>query len=650
MCGIVGFRQAPGTDSQESMQAKVLYMARAIAHRGPDGEGCWSDAHSGIALGHRRLAILDRSPAGHQPMKSGCDRYVLTYNGEIYNHPDLRLELEQRGYRFRGHSDTEVMLASFAHWGIPGALERFMGMFAFALWDCQDRTLYLARDRMGEKPLYYGWHGDVFLFASELKALQRHPQWQPQIDRDAVALLLRYNYIPAPHSIYQGIYKLIPGTFLALSATAVINERPELIEYWSAKAVAMSGADAPFEADAATGIKHLDSILGDVIRQQMCADVPLGAFLSGGIDSSTVVAIMQAQSARPIKTFTIGFHEAEFNEANRSAAIAKHLGCDHTELYITAKTALDLIPTLPRLYDEPLAESSQIPTFLLAQLARQQVTVSLSGEGSDEVFGGYIHYVWGERIWRTLGWMPWKVRQGLAGGITHWSPQQWNSLFSTLRLPAFYFAPGENLARLAGVLAEPLSPGIYQHLMSQWRPIDNPVLGTKAVLTPLSDPQQWADLSSLFAQMMYLDSITDLPGRILCKVDRATMGASLESRAPFLDRRVVEFAATLPMSLKFRQGQGKWVLRQVLHRYVPPDLVDQPKMGFLVPLDRWLRERALQDWAESLLDRHRLQSEGYFNPDLIRQKWEEHRSGRYNWKSHLWNVLMFQAWLEALGS
>ena len=461
---------------------------------------------------------------------------------------------------------------------------------------------------------------------------------------------MRYNYIPAPYSIYKGICKLLPGTYLALRASAGPGELPQPIPYWSAKTVTESGARAAFCGDEATAIARLDGILRDVIRQQMISDVPLGAFLSGGIDSSTVVALMQAQSSRPIQTFTIGFNEVEFNEAERSAAIAKHLGCDHTELYVTAKTALDLIPKIPVLYDEPLADSSQIPTFLVSQLARQQVTVSLSGDGGDEVFGGYVEYVWGQRIWKALGWIPWRLRKCLAAGISHWSPDRWNSIFSTLRLPNLYFAPGESLSRLAAVLAERQPAGLYKHLVGQWQPIEHPVLGATEVPTVLTDPQQWAEDDSLFRQMMYLDSVTDLPGRILCKVDRATMGASLESRAPLLDPRVVEFAWTLPVSLRFRQGKGKWLLRQVLHQYVPPELVNQPKMGFLIPLDRWLRESALRDWAEALLDRHRLQSEGFFDADLIRQKWEEHRSGRYNWKSHLWNVLVFQAWLEEYGA
>ena len=632
------------------MLEKVRHMAAAVHHRGPDGEGAWCDDRSGIALGHRRLAILDLSETGQQPMQSACDRYVLAYNGEIYNYLDLKVQLEQLGHQFRGHSDTEVMLASFSQWGIQASLERFIGMFAFSLWDRQDRILYLARDRMGEKPLYYGWNGDIFLFASELKALIRHPQWQPHIDRNAVALLLRYNYIPAPHSIYNWIFKLLPGTFLTLRASTCTDKLPQPLPYWSAKAVTVSGANACFSGGDTAGVERLDSILRTVIRQQTIADVPLGAFLSGGIDSSTVVALMQAQSSRPVKTFTIGFDEVEFNEAERSAAIAKHLGCDHTELYITADRALELIPKLPRLYDEPLADSSQIPTFLVAQLARKQVAVSLTGDGGDEVFGGYAEYAWGQRIWQALGWLPWQLRKCLAGGLSRKSPAQWNSIFAALRLPNLYFAPGESLSRLAAVLAERQPAGIYQHLVGQWQPIENPVLQTTTIPTALTDPEQWAEVSSLFRQMMYLDSITDLPGRILCKVDRATMGASLESRSPLLDRRVVEFAATLPISLKFRQGKGKWLLRQVLHRYVPPELLDQPKMGFLIPLDRWLRESALQDWAESLLDRRRLQSEGFFDADLIRQKWEEHRSGRYNWKSHLWNVLVFQAWLEEYGS
>lgn len=648
MCGITGFWDFSGQISAKHNLDIIEQVLKTLVHRGPNDSGIWLEPQAGLALGHRRLAILDLSPEGHQPMVSADDRYVITFNGEIYNFLDLRQQLKQLGYPFRGHSDTEVMLAAFSEWGLQVAVDRFVGMFAFALWDRQERTLHLGRDRIGEKPLYYGWMGNTFLFGSELKALKAHPEWRGEIDRNALALFMRHNYIPAPYSIYQGIYKLPPGTTLTLE-TANPKLTPTPIPYWSAQSVAESGIAHPFSGTDTDAIECLDRLLRDAIRQQMVADVPLGAFLSGGVDSSTVVALMQAQSRQPVKTFTIGFHEDSYNEAKDAKAVAQHLGTDHTELYVTPEEAIATIPKLPALYDEPFADSSQIPTFLVAQLARQYVTVSLSGDGGDELFGGYNRYFWGRRIWQQIGWMPHSLRNTAAHLLTARSPQAWNHTFTRLApfLPKALKQrlPGDKLHKLAEVLGVESPEAMYLMLVSLWKNPASLVIGASEPMTALTNPQLRANLPDFSQQMMYLDTITYLPGDILTKVDRATMGVSLEARVPFLDHRVVELAWQIPLAMKIRNGQGKWLLRQVLYKYVPPNLIERPKMGFGVPIDSWLRG-SLRDWAEDLLSETRLRREGFFDPQPIRQKWAEHLSGDRNWQYYLWNVLMFQAWLD----
>jgi len=648
MCGIVGLLGACRGSTQD-LEHLARRMSESIRHRGPDASGVWCDSDAGIAFGHRRLSILDLSPAGHQPMRSACGRYTMVFNGEIYNHSELRRELERSGetQAWRGHSDTETLLAAVAAWGMEPALKKFVGMFAFALWDRQARTLTLARDRLGEKPLYYGWQGETFLFGSELKALKAHPSFHAEIDRQALALFLRHNYVPAPYSIYRNIFKLLPGTYFSLRA----GEREvEPKVYWSARLVAEAGQREPFAGTEENAAEELRRLLSRSIAGQMIADVPLGAFLSGGLDSSTIVALMQAQSSRAVKTFTIGFLNEGYNEAEQAKAVARHLGTDHTEVYVTPQEAMAVIPRLPVLYDEPFADSSQIPTFLVAQLARHHVTVSLSGDGGDELFGGYNRYCWATNIWRSVGCLPRSLRMALAGVLTILPPQAWNVVFQGLGrlLPVGwrYANPGDKLHKLAEVLPVRSQEEMYRNLVSLWKQPGKVVIGGNEHPFLLSDAANQADLQDFSHRMMYLDLVSYLPDDILVKVDRAAMGGSLETRVPFLDHRLVEFAWRLPLSMKIRNGQGKWILRQVLYKQVPKDLVERPKMGFGIPLDVWLRG-PLREWAEALLAEDRLWREGFFNPAPIREKWTEHLSGRRNWSYLLWSVLMFQAWLEA---
>lgn len=649
MCGIVGFLGSSGAGGADNLGALIESMSRCLAHRGPDDAGVWVDERASIALGHRRLSILDLSPMGHQPMFSHCGRYVTVFNGEIYNYLDIRAELEAGGApRWRGHSDTEIMLAAIACWGVGPTLERLTGMFAIAVWDRADRTLHIARDRLGEKPLYYGWLDGTLVFASELKALRTHSRWRGEIDRGALALFLRHGYVPAPYSIYTGIRKLTPGTFLSVRADGSSEENP----YWSAREVAERGVAHPFEGSDREATEELRRRLSRAVGRQMVADVPLGAFLSGGVDSSTVVALMQAQSARPVKTFTIGFQEEGHNEAEYAKAVAGHLGTEHTELYVTPAEARDVIPRLPHLYDEPFADSSQIPTFLVAQMARRKVTVSLSGDGGDELFGGYSRYFIGRGLWGKVNWIPQALRGAAARAITGVSPRQWDRLLSVaMKLsPGHlrYANPGEKLHKLALVLSAGGPDELYYGLTSQWKLPASVVLSGAEPTTAITDRSRWASLPDFTQRMMFLDLISYLPDDILTKVDRAAMGVSLETRVPMLDHEVVEFAWRVPLSMKIRGGQGKWLLRQVLYNFVPRELIERPKTGFSVPIGAWLRG-PLRDWAESLLSEGRLRREGFFHPMLIRTKWKEHISERRDWQGPLWNVLMFQAWLEAEG-
>lgn len=652
MCGITGFLSRRADSSPDELRAAVTRMADTLAHRGPDDARAWVDGAAGCALGHRRLSILDLSDEGAQPMHSACERFVIIFNGEIYNHREIRGELEQRGAapRWRGHSDTEIMLAAIGHWGLRDAVSRLVGMFAFALWDRAERALSLGRDRIGEKPLYYGWAGDVLLFGSELKALRAHPAWRGEIDRDALALFLRYCYVPGPYSIYRGIRKLTPGTLLTLSASAPRCEYPDPVAFWSAADTATSGQRTPYTGDAPRAVDALDRLLRAAVKQQMIADVPLGAFLSGGIDSSTVVALMQAQSATPVRTFTIGFGVGRYDEAEHAKAVARHLGTDHTELYVTAEDALAVVPKLPALYDEPFADSSQIPTHLVAQLARRNVKVSLSGDGGDEIFGGYTRYSWSGRLWHAMRRYPRGLRSIAGCMMTGVSPAAWDRLFGVINplLPRALRQshPGDKVHKAAGLIDAATPEEIYLRLASHWSDPARVVIGGAEPAIAARNPSSWLMTGDIAQSEMYLDLISYLPDDILVKVDRAAMGVSLETRVPFLDHRVVEFAWRLPLSLKIRGSQGKWLLRQLLYRYVPRELVERPKTGFGVPLDSWLRG-PLKSWAGDLLARDRLQREGYFHPEPVLTKWNEHLTGRRNWQHHLWNVLMFESWLAA---
>lgn len=624
-------------------------MLNQIAHRGPDGSGFWCDSNIGLALAHRRLSIIDLSPAGSQPMHSSSGRFIVVFNGEVYNYKSLRTEIEKAGFcNWRGHSDTEVMLEAFEIWGVESTVKRMTGMFSIALWDRDKRALSLIRDRIGEKPLYYGKVGSSFLFGSELKALKQYPGWCGEIDRNSLTLFLRHNYIPAPYTIYKDICKLPPGTILTVGENSK-TAWPQPITYWSAKNIAEYGLANQFTGSDEQAVQKLDDLLKNAVCQQMEADVPLGAFLSGGIDSSTIVALMQAQSSRPVKTFTIGFHEKDYNEAEHAKAVAKHLGTDHTELYVKPADALGVIPKLPALYDEPFSDSSQIPTFLISQLTRQHVTVSLSGDAGDELFGGYNRYFMCRSIWEKASWMPAKFRSSFAKRLQAISPRAWNNLCRQVSplLPQSmkYRAFGDKLHKLAEVLdvSDPME--MYQRLVSHWKMPQEIVFGGIEPPTCLTDRGRWINTNNFTQQMMYMDLVSYLPDDILVKVDRAAMGVSLETRVPFLDHRVVEFACQLPLSMKIRHGQGKWLLRQVLYKYVPQKLIERPKVGFGVPIDTWLRG-PLREWAEELLDESRLKNDSYFNPKPIRQKWCEHLSGSRNWQYHLWDILMFQAWLE----
>ena len=645
MCGITGFLDLAPELSDDQLRAFALGMAGTLRHRGPDDLTAWVDAPAGVALGHTRLSIIDLSPTGAQPMASASGRYIVSYNGEIYNAPDLAPELASKGVRFRGHSDTEVLVEAIDAWGLERTLDRINGMFAFGLWDRGQRRLHLVRDRLGKKPLYYGVQGNTFLFGSELKALRAHPRFQADVDRDAIARFLRFSYVPAPWSIYEGIRKLPPGSVLTVDAATARTAEPR--SFWSALDE-FERRRAPVPSDDEL-VEELHELLRDAVRKRMISDVPLGAFLSGGIDSSTIVALMQEHSPEPVRTFTIGSTSRTHNEADVAHSVALILGTRHTELFVTADDALALIPRLGSIYDEPFADSSQIPTYLVSELARRDVIVSLSGDGGDELFGGYNRYRWLPRAARRFQRAPANIRRAFAKGLLAVPPRAVD--LAVRPLPARYRPrlPSMKLAKFASIAQLDDAASMYATVVTHWTDPAAAVIGAQEVDTVVDHAETWPQVGGLENLLMALDTVTYLPDDILVKLDRATMAVSLEGRVPLLDHRVVEWAAGLPPQAKIVNGQSKHLLRRVLRNYVPADVIDRPKSGFGVPIGEWLRG-PLRSWAEELLTPARLTDEGFLRPEPVQQMWSEHQAGRRDWEYHLWDVLMFQSWLESTHS
>ena len=642
MCGITGFWSFTDRLSGFSFDRIVQEMADQLTSRGPDSSGVWWEKGNNIAFGHRRLAIVDLTQTGHQPMTSASGRFVITYNGEIYNAPELHEALSEKGYPFRGTSDTEVILAACEAYGVEEAAKKLIGMFAFALWDARDHKLHLVRDRLGIKPLYWGIHQQTLFFGSQLKSFQPHPLWDPELNRDILPNFFRFCYIPGPASIYKGIEKLPPGCIATIEGQDKVTIKP----YWSMEDTIRQGRAQKQNQSPLEWVDQLDVLLKDAVKRCMVSDVPIGAFLSGGIDSSTVVALMQAQSSDPIQTFSIGFEEEGYNEASHAAAVAGHLGTQHHETYLKPCEALEIIPTIPEWCDEPFADSSQIPTFLVSRLAQTHLKVCLSGDGGDELFAGYSRYFQANRFWNRLSSLPPILRKIVADSIKGLSPGHWDSLGNLI--PGKRRFIGDKAHKLANLLNCPDRTALYLNLISLW---DNPesLMAHREASYNEGLPSPWLmdeerSKNSFIEEMQYIDSLTYLPDDILSKVDYASMAVSLESRVPLLDHRVVEFAWSVPLNLKVHHPEGKWILRQVLKKYVPESLTERPKMGFGVPIDQWLRG-SLRPWAENLLSETSLKGSG-LNPRPIRQRWNEHQQGARNWHYSLWPVLMFQAWYK----
>lgn len=649
MCGIAGY----WSDNQKQFPADPVLgreMASRLERRGPDGESVWVNSEASIVLSHRRLSIIDLTETGTQPMKSESGRFVISFNGEIYNHLDLRKQVENENSekQWNGTADTETLLACIEIWGFKTALQKTIGMFAIALWDQKKKSLTLARDRAGEKPLYYGAHNGVLFFASDLSALRVHPAFKAEINRNSLHLYTLFSYIPAPYSIYKDIHKLEPGQFVTYDTPTTT---PQYETYWSLRSDAIeAGMENPFQGSYGDAVNHLETTLKDAVERQMISDVPLGAFLSGGIDSSTIVSLMQAVSDKPIRTFTIGTEDKNYNEAEHAKKVAEHLGTDHHELMVSPQQALDVIPTLGKMYAEPFSDSSQIPTHLVSKLARETVTVSLSGDGGDELFCGYNRYQMAGRFQRVSN-IPRVLRRGLAKSIQSIGPQTYNNSLKHVRkflpLGLSHGNLGDRLHKAASILDCKDVLEYYQRLVSTWQDPAELVLGGHEPETQISrHPPNSSSREAIINDMMALDYLTYLPDDILCKVDRAAMAVSLETRVPFLDQNVVEFAWSLPLAFKMQDNVGKKVLRDVLYKYVPKKLIERPKMGFGIPLDVWLRG-PLREWAEHLLNEKTLREQGYFNADLVRKIWQQHIKGTHNNQYLVWNILMFQSWLES---
>ena len=638
MCGITGFVDFRPA-AEQALLGRATMMADTLRYRGPDAAASWADPAAGFATGHRRLSIVELSEAGAQPMISQSGRFVISYNGEVYNAAEIRPELEAKGYVFRGHSDTEVILEACAEWGVETTVRRLIGMFAFALWDRQTRRLWLVRDRLGIKPLYWGKFGDLLLFGSELKALRAHPGWPVEINRDAIAAFVRFNYIPGPHSIYRNVYKLPPGAILEIGPKG----EPRIERFWTLDDAIERARSDPFHGSDAEAEEALATLLGDAVERRMIADVPLGAFLSGGIDSSTVVALMQSRSARPVRTFSIGFEEEEYNEAHHAKAVAQHLGTDHTELYVTHDEARDVIPRLPEIYDEPFADSSQIPTYLISALTRRYVTVALSRDGGEELFCGYTRYFHAKSLRPFLSKVPHPVRQVASSIIRTVPPSAWNRVQTMVPGARHWPNFGGKLHRLADILLHD-EDKTYLQLLSHFHNPNALVNDGREPDTIIASSAVRRFIPDYVERMQYVDTLTYLPDDILTKVDRASMAVSLEARVPIIDHRVVELAWRFPARMRLRNGKSKWILRQVLRRFVPDELIDRPKMGFGVPIDHWLRG-PLREWAEQLLSEAALTKDGLFNPGPIRARWAAHLQGHENWQYSLWTIITIQDWL-----
>jgi asparagine synthase (glutamine-hydrolysing) len=637
MCGIAGYLG----EVKHPIDC-LTKMADAISHRGPDNIGVWSDHNPSIGFAHSRLSILDLSSAGNQPMHSLSGNYVIIFNGEIYNYKSLRSELELINQRnWLGHSDTETLLAAIEEWGLKKTLVKAKGMFAIALWDKNSNKLSLACDRIGEKPLYYGWVNNQFVFSSELKSIKVFPEFNNSIDRNSLALFLRFNSIPAPYSIYKDIFKLEPGQIVEINSQ---SSKLEKYKFWSLEEVYKNGSENKFRGSSVQAINQLEKILSEAVSSQMQSDVPLGAFLSGGIDSSTIVALMQSHSNSQVNTFTIGFNSKEFDESKHAEMVANHLGTNHFNKFVTEKDALDVIPNLPDIYDEPFADSSQIPTYLVSKFAKEKVTVALSGDAGDELFGGYNRYIFSQKMFKNISKTPNSIKKLMSKIMFSLSEEKWNFILGRL-MRNRYSNIGHKIHKTANIVSSKSIRDLHFKLISQ---IQNPsdwLKDSNEYESVFNDNEdRFKELDSVEIMMAY-DLISYLPTDILTKVDRAAMSVSLETRVPFLDPDVIQFSASIPMEFKIRNGVTKWLLREVLYKHVPKDLIERPKMGFAVPLAEWLRG-PLKDWAESLLDEKRLHQEGFFNVEFVRDKWSEHISGRRNWSHQLWNVLMFQAWLE----
>jgi asparagine synthase (glutamine-hydrolysing) len=650
MCGLAGF--VGGDLSIEAEKELLKLMTDKISHRGPDGEGLFFDENFRVGLAHRRLAIVDLTPDGAQPMTSGDKRFVITFNGEIYNYLELRAELEAKGAKFRGTSDTEVMIAAFSEWGLVNATKRFNGMFAFTLWDREERSVSLVRDRLGVKPLYYGYFGGRLIFASEIKPLlallKKLGIGTPSIDRGALSAFMRYNYIPTPLSIFTGIKKLPQGSILTLPRDEISEKtliQPQ--HYWNVVDVATKGFSNPSTATYGDIVNEVEELLSDAIRLRMRADVPVGAFLSSGLDSSMVVALMQKSSSRPVKTFTIGVNDEEENEAIVAKEIAKILGTEHQEIYLDWPDAMKLVPSLPKIYDEPFADFSQIPTYIVSRLAREQVTVSLSGDGGDELFGGYNRYIWTENIWSKLQYVPRLFRRGLKHLLRLLTVEQWDALYPRIisLLPARMRVslPGHKFHKLARVLEASDRATLYNQMLTQWEPTEVVVNGYDV---PTEAPASFDNLT-LLQYMILQDLMRYLPDDILVKFDRATMAVGLEGREPLLDYRLVEYMISVPDRYKINSLERKPILRSILKKYLPQEIIDRPKRGFSIPVDSWLRT-GLKEWGSDLINSDRIKKEGYLIGDAVKKRWDEHLKGTHNWQYPLWNILMFQAWLDEL--